>query len=351
MNPIERFLRKSSKYIALDLGTANIRVFVKDDKDILIEPCVVAVNQSTGKVIAVGNEAKKMIGRTPDNITAIQPLKNGVISDFNATEAIIYYFIEKVKSRIGILQSFVKPSVVMGVPSLITEVEIKAVMDSAKSAGAGKVYIIEEPLAAAIGAGLPIDNPQGSMIIDIGGGTTDIALISMGNIVIDNTVKIAGDEIDLAIQEYVRRKYNLLIGIKMAEDLKKNLGAALPSKDNKKMEIKGRDLISGLPNTSSISSVEITEAISPVLNQILLAINEALEKSPPELVADLISTGIFLGGGGALIKDLDKFLSQKLKLNVNIIEVPVFSVTRGLISVLDNIDLLEKIQFKDYILR
>lgn len=351
MDFLDNFLQKFTKDIAIDLGTANIRVFIKGENKVLKEPCVVAINQNTGKVLAVGHEARKMIGRTPAHITAVQPLKSGVISDFNATEALIYYFVEKVRPRLGMISQLLKPVVLIGVPSLITEVEIKAVIDSAKSAGARKVFIVEEPLAAAIGSDLPIEDAVGNMIVDIGGGTTDIAVISMGGIVIDNTIKTAGDEMDLAIQEYIRKKYNLLIGLKMAEDLKINLGSALPRKESSSIAVKGQDLLTGLPKSVEISSIEVTEALEPVLDEILVAIKEAIERTPPEIVSDLILNGLYLAGGGALIKDIDNFFSNKLKVKVNVSRDPIFSVSRGLSKILGNIELLNRVQFKDFILR
>ena len=348
----QNFLSKFSGDIAIDLGTANIRVFSKDNNQTVKEPSIIAFNTTTGKVLAVGNEARVMVGRTPENIVAVQPLKDGVVSDFNATEAMINYFIVKTRGNSKFMSTIVRPRVIIGVPSLITEVEINAVIDSAKSAGARRVYVVVEPVAAAIGAELPIEDPRGNMIVDIGGGTTDIAVISLGGIIIDNTINIAGDEMDQSIVDYIKNKYNLLIGTKMAEDVKVTIGYALSNKtDDQYYDIKGQDLVSGLPRSTKISSVEITEALSPILDKIHDAIKDAVEKSPPEIISDLLTNGIYLSGGGALIKNLDKYLSQRLKIPVKITQDPVFSVIKGLGKLLDNINLLEKFEVKDLILR
>lgn len=351
MKIIDKFVDSSIRTIAIDLGTANIRILSKGSNEIIKEPCIVAINQTTGKVLAVGEEARKMVGRTPANITAIQPLKNGVISDFNATQSLIYHYINQVKPGINFLSRFVWLVIVIAVPSLITEVEIKAVIDSAKSAGAKKVYIVEEPIAAAIGANLKIEEAKGSMIVDIGGGTSDIAVISLGGILVDNTIKVAGDSMDIAIQDYIRNKYNLLVGIKMAEDLKIELGNAVAEKNIKVKTVKGQDIITGLPKSIEISSLEVTEALLPVLNKILNSIKEAIEKSPPEIISDLINRGIYLAGGGSLIKNIDKFFGQSLGIEVHIPKDSIYCVSNGLRKVLEDTKLLEQVQFKDYILR
>jgi len=353
MNIIQNILSKLSENIAIDLGTANIRILI-NGKEIIKEPSVVAINTNNGKILAIGNDAKQMIGRTPANIVAIQPLKNGVISDFNATEALIHYFIEKSKAKMKLISQVFNPVIVIGVPSIITEVEIKAVIDSAKSAGARKVFVIEEPIAAAIGAGLDIEQAQGCMIVDIGGGTTDIAIMSLGGILIDNSIKVAGDEMDKSIIEYIQNKYNLFIGLKMAEDVKKALASAIPKPTNSELQIfqiKGQDMLSGLPKSTEVNSYEISEAISPVIEKILNAIKEAIEKTPPEIIGDLISEGIVLTGGGALIHNLDKFLAQKLKIKVIVAKDPILNVVQGISKILDNIDLLERIHIKDLILK
>ena len=351
MNIPKNIKNKLFKTIAIDLGTANIRVLVKGSDKIINEPCIVAINKSTGRVIAVGSEARQMVGRTPSNITAIQPLKNGVISDFDSTQSLISHYLNKVRTESKIIGKLSWFTVIIAVPSLISEVEIKAVVDSSKTAGAKKIYIVEEPIAASVGSGIKIADARGSMIVDIGGGTTDIAIISLGSIVVDNTVRVAGDSMDKAIQEYIKSKYNFLIGLKVAEDLKKKIGNAISEKSSEKVEIKGQDLINGLPKSISIYSIEVTEALSPILVNILNAIKEAIEKAPPEIISDLIDNGIHLTGGGALIKNLDKFLSKELRLPVIVPNDPILSVTNGLKLILNDSKLLESVQFKDYILR
>lgn len=351
MQFIDNIISKFSQDIAIDLGTANVRVFFKGLDEIIKEPSVIALNSLTGKILAVGNDARVMIGRTPANIVALQPLKDGVISDFSAAEAIIHYFINKSQNKANIKNLIFRPRVIIGVPSSISEVEINAVVDSAKSAGARKVYIVEEPVAAAVGADLKIESALGNLIVDIGGGTTDIAVISMGGIVVDNTVKIAGDEMDQAIVEYIKNKYNLLIGIKMAEDMKIRNGNIAVNKDLGKFMVKGQDLISGLPKSTEISSHEVSEALTPVISKITLAIKEAIEKSPPEIISDLITNGIFLSGGGSLIKGLDKYISSELKIAVHIVDDPIYSVVKGISKMLDNISLLESLKIKDLILK
>jgi rod shape-determining protein MreB len=351
MKLIDNVANKITRDIAIDLGTANIRIVLKEGGRVIIEPSIVAINQSTGKILAVGEEAKRMIGRTPANIIAVQPLKNGVISDFNATEALISNYIKKVRPSMGTLSKFLWLNAIIAVPSLITEVEIKAVIDSAKSAGAKKVYIVEEPVAAAIGSGIKIEEASGSMIVDIGGGTSDIAVISLGGIVVDNTIKVAGDSMDTAIQDYVRKKYNLLIGIKMAEELKIKIGNAIPPKSSEKMGVKGQDIITGLPKSLEIDSLEVTEALNPILNKILSAMKEAIEKSPPEIISDLINNGVHITGGGALIKNIDKYFAKDLGIKVIIPKDPIFSVANGLKLMLEDSSLLHRMQFKDFILR
>ena len=330
--------------IGIDLGTSTTLIAVKGQGVVINEPSVVAINQQTRKILAVGLEAKRMIGRTPANIIAIKPLDDGVISDFDSTEAMIRYFIYKVYEEYPKMFKITKPRIVIGVPSSTTEVEVRAVIDAAKSAGARKVYIIEEAMAAAIGARLPIDDASGSMIVDIGGGTTDIAVISLGGIVVDNTIRIAGNDLDDAILNYVKNKYNLLMGQKMAEDIKIAVGSAAPYKDEVDIEVKGRDLISGLPRILKISVGEVREAMIPVLEKIAEAIREAVEKTPPEILADLLDRGITLAGGGALIRNLDKFLEERLKTPVIIAEDPIKAVVRGTETLLDEIDLLERVK-------
>jgi len=330
--------------IGIDLGTANTMVAVKGHGIVLSEPSVVAVNKNTKQVMAVGSEARRMIGRTPSNIVAVRPLRDGVISDFDSTEAMIRYFIRKVHKDFPKMFTMPRPRVVVGVPSNITEVEGRAVMDAAISAGARKAYIIEEPMAAAIGCRIPIEDASGSMIIDIGGGTTDIAIISLGGIVVDNTIRIAGDEIDQEIVNFAKHKYNIAVGEKMAEDIKIAIGSAAPMKKETEAQIKGRDLISGLPKVVVVSSVEIREAITKVLDKIAEAAREALEQSPPEILSDLLERGITLVGGAALLEGIDKYFEEKLRTPVIIGEDPMSAVARGTSILLSEIDLLERIQ-------
>lgn len=333
--------------IAIDLGTANIVVAVGGHGVVLDEPSVVAINQRTKQVLAVGNEAKQMIGRTPGNVLAVRPLRDGVISDFDTAEALIRYAMQRVFRKYGSLYKVNKPRVVIGVPSLITEVEARAVIDAAKLAGARKVYLVEEPIAAAIGTGLPIADAMGSMVIDIGGGTTDIAVISMGGMVVDNTIKLAGDEMDEAIVEYIKHKYSLLIGEKMAETLKMNIGSAYPQKDEQRSEMSGRDLVTGLPKSVTISGIEVREALEPNIEKITEAAKEAIERTPPEILTDLLRNGVVLVGGGAMLRGLDKYLSEKLKLSVRVSDHPSRAVVMGAYKLLDSIDLLELVQVKE----
>lgn len=330
--------------IGMDLGTANTMVTVRGKGVIIKEPSVVALNKKTKQILAVGSEARKMIGRTPANIVAIKPLSDGVISDFDTTEAMIRYFIKKAHESDGKSFKIPRPRVVIGIPSVITEVEARAVIDAAMSAGARKAYVIEEPLAASIGASLPIDEASGSMIVDIGGGTTDIAVISLGGIVVDRTIRIAGVEMDEEIVAFARHKYNLLIGERTAEDIKIAIGSASPLKKEKEFEMRGRDLVTGLPKTIRVSSVEIREALMGPLGQIVDAIKDAIESTPPELLSDLLDRGITMAGGGSLLRGIDKFLTKRLKTPVHIAEDPISCVVRGAGKVLEDIDLLSKVQ-------
>lgn len=350
MNFFPELLNRFSHDIAIDLGTANIRLLVKGEDEIISEPSIVVLN-NTQKVLAVGNSAREMIGRTPSTIKAVQPLKNGVISDFVSTEALIKHFIKEAQKKKKTLSKLLRPRVIVAVPSLITEVEIKAVIDAVKSAGGRKVYIVEEPMAAAIGSGLPIERASGSMIVDIGGGTTDIAVISLGEIVVDNTLRVAGDKMDQAIVDYVRNKYNLLIGIKMAEDVKVKLASANPVVKDEVMLVKGQDILTGLPKSIDITSNEVSEALRKSVDTILLSVKDALEKSPPEILSDLLSNGIVLCGGGAHIKNLDKYYSSRLKVPVVVAQEPIFCVIKGLTKLVNNIELLDTIQVKDFILK
>jgi rod shape-determining protein MreB len=345
-NPVEKVWQIFTPDVAIDLGTATTLVAIKGGGVVINEPSVVALNTKTQQILAVGEEARHMIGRTPANVSAVRPLRDGVISDFDATEAIIRYFIQKVFLMYDRFFKINKPRIIIGVPSLITEVEARAVLDAAKSAGARKVYVIEEPIAAAIGVDLPIEEAVGSMIVDIGGGTTDIAVLSLGGMVVDNTIKIAGDEMDEAVLEYIKNKYQLLLGNKMAEDLKLKIGSADMLKEELSTEISGRDLGTGLPKTIKISSIEVREALAPVIEKIADAAKEAIEKTPPEILTDLLSRGVVLVGGGALIPGIDRYLSKKLKAPVHVAPNPMQAVVNGTYKLLDDIALLEKVQIK-----
>jgi rod shape-determining protein MreB and related proteins len=332
-----------SKDLAIDLGTANTLVYVKGRGIVANEPSVVAVHRDargTKKVIAVGEEAKKMLGKTPGNIVAIRPLKDGVIADFEITEAMLKYFIQKIHNK----KSYARPRIVISVPSGITPVEKRAVKESAESAGAREVYLIEEPMAAAIGVGLPITEASGSMIVDIGGGTTEVAVISLAGIVYCNSVRVGGDKIDDAIIQYVKRKYNLLIGERTAESIKINIGSAYPNHDEEiAMEIKGRDLVGGIPKTLEISSREVREAIAEPVNAIVEAVRIALEVTPPELASDIVDKGIVISGGGALLRNLDLLIKEVSRLPVVIAENPLTAVAEGAGKALDEMNLLRDI--------
>ncbi len=329
--------------MAIDLGTANTLIYVKGKGIVLREPSVVAVKEDGRykKVLAVGEEAKRMLGRTPGNIQAIRPLKEGVIADFEVAEAMLRYFIQKIHNR----RFLVRPRIIISVPSRTTQVERRAVKESAESAGAREVYLIEEPMAAAIGAGLPITEPTANMVVDIGGGTTEIAVISLAGIVYSNSVKVAGDKLDEAIMQYIKRKYNLLIGESTAEQIKIKIGNVMPEPPYETMEIKGRDLISGVPKTVSISAEEIREAINENIQVIVQAIKEALEQTPPELAADIVDRGIVLTGGGSLLKNLDKLIREETQLPVMVAEDPLCSVVLGCGKALDNLEILKELMF------
>lgn len=314
-----------SNDMGIDLGTATTLVFVKGEGVVLCEPSVVAIEKETNRVVAVGEEAKKMLGRTPGNIVAIRPMKDGVISDFEVTEAMLKYFIKKVHKR----KTFLSPSMVIAIPSGITAVEKRAVRDSAERAGARQVVLIEEPKAGAIGVGLPVEEPAGNMIIDIGGGTTEFAVISLGGIVYSKSIRIAGDEMDAAIIEYLRKTYNLMIGERTAEEIKIRIGSAYPLEEELSMDVRGRDLISGLPKTVTITSVEIREALSDPVQAIVDASKSTLEQTPPELSADLIDRGIVMAGGGSLLRGLDKRIAEETGLPVHIADDPATAVVLG----------------------
>lgn len=336
---IGSILRFFSSDLAIDLGTANTLVLAKNKGVVVHEPSIVAINKLTGRVEAVGKEAKEMVGRTPANIIAIRPMKDGVIADFDSTEKMLDYFIKKAHNR----NMWVRPRIVIGVPSEITQVEKRAVRDAAYRARATEVYLVEETMAAAIGAGLPITEPSGNMIVDIGGGTTDVAVISLAGIVYSRSVRVAGNEMDEAIIQYIKKKYNLLIGERTAEQVKIELGSAFVMDEELSMEIKGRNLMEGVPKTIIITDAEIREALSDTVAIIVNTVHEALEKTPPELSADILDRGIVLTGGGALLKKLDVRLREETGLPVTVAEQPLYSVVLGAGKMLDNIDLLRKV--------
>ncbi len=337
--PMNFMYNMFSSDLAVDLGTANTLIYVKGRGVVSSEPSVVAINSNTKEILAIGQEAKNMLGRTPANISAVRPMKDGVIADYDTTEKMIRYFILKVHNR----RSLVRPRMVICIPSGVTQVEKRAVKDSAIQAGAREVYLIEEPMAAAIGAGLPIQEPSGNMVVDIGGGTTEVAVISLSGIVYANSVRVGGDEMDDNIVNYIKRQYNLLIGTATAEDLKIKLGSAFPLENEIKTEIKGRDLVTGIPKTIEISDSEIREALKEAIAKIVDAVRIALEQTPPELSADIVDRGIVLTGGGALLKNLDKRLSHETGLPIIVSDDPLKAVALGSGKVLDDIELLKKV--------
>ena len=339
MGLVDDFLGRFSNDLAIDLGTANTLVYLKGKGIVINEPSVVAIEKKTGKVLAVGAEAKRMLGRTPGNIVTIRQMRDGVIADFEIAEKMLSHFIMKTHNR----STFVRPRIVIGVPSRITQVEKRAVRDSAQLAGAREVYLIEQPVAAAIGAGLPIAEPSGNMVVDIGGGTTDVAVISLAGIVYSESVKVAGDKMDEAIINYIKRKYNLLIGEPMAEQIKFEIGSAFPLEERRTITIKGRDLISGIPKTLVMDDSEIREALSETISAIVNAIKVALENTPPELAGDIIDRGIVLTGGGSLLRGMDVRLREETNLPVITVENPLTTVVLGTGKVLDEIDLLKKV--------
>lgn len=336
---INHILGLFSNDMGIDLGTATTLVYAKGQGIVLCEPSVVAIQKGTHNVLAVGEEAKRMLGRTPGNIIAIRPMKDGVIADFEITEDMLRYFIKKVHNR----KVFVRPRMVIAIPSGITEVEKRAVKDSAEHAGAREVYLVEEPIAAAIGVGLPIQEPSGNMIIDIGGGTTEIAVISLAGIVFSRSIRIGGDELDDAIIEHLKKTYNLMIGERTAEDIKIKIGSAYPLEEELTMDVRGRDLVAGLPKTITISSEEVREAVAGPISAILEATRMTLERTPPELSSDLIERGIILAGGGALLRGMDKLISEETGLPVHVAEDPMTAVAIGTGKVLSEIKYLKKV--------
>lgn len=327
-----------AKDIGIDLGTSTTLVYVKGTGVVLKEPTVVAINDITGEVLAVGATAKEMLGRTPDNIVAVKPLKGGVIANFYGTRMMLEEFISKAVKK----SMFSKPRVVICVPSGITDVEAMAVEQVANDAGAKEVYIMEEAMAAAIGAGIKVDSPEGSMIVDIGGGTTEVAVISLGGIVASNAIRIAGDNLDRDIIEYIKEKYNVIIGDNIAEEIKNTIGAAFSSMTEEKMQVKGRNLSTGLPDTVTVTTSDIQKAMSRVLEEIVKTINLTLEKTPPELAADIMERGIIVCGGGAYIKNIDRYISDSVGIPVLIANNPLECVVRGAGSSLSNIEVLKK---------
>jgi rod shape-determining protein MreB len=331
-----------SNDLAIDLGTATTLIYVRGKGIVCCEPSVVAVHvgaRGHKKVLAVGREAKQMLGKTPGNIVAMRPMKDGVIADFEITESMLRYFIQRAHNR----RKLIMPRVIICVPFGITEVEKRAVKESAESAGARKVHLIDEPMAAAIGAGLPITEPTGNMILDIGGGTTEVAVISLKGIVYSVSVRVAGDKMDEAILSYIKRKYNLLIGERTAEQVKINIGCAYPDNEDRTMEVKGRDLIAGIPKTLVIGQEEIREALDEPINAIVDAVKQALERTPPELAADIVDKGIVMAGGGSLLRNLDILLREETGLPVMLCEDPISAVVLGSGKCLDQLDLLEEI--------
>ena len=326
--------------IGIDLGTANVLVYVDGKGIVLEEPSVVAIEKNTNSVLAVGEEARKMIGRTPANIVAIRPLKDGVISDYEATEKMLKYFTERIVEKKG-FGRLVMPRIMVCVPTGVTDVEKKAVREATIEAGAREVYIIEEPIAAAIGAGMDISLPNGNMVIDIGGGTTDIAVISLGGAVVSDSIKIGGDKFDAAIAEYIKKKHNLLIGERSAEKLKIEIGTAKKDSEERTMKISGRNIIKGLPETIEISSVEIADALEDCIKQIIAVTRGVLEKTPPELAADISTSGIVMTGGGALLRNLNKRIEESTGINVIVADEPLSCVARGTGASLSTLDLLE----------
>jgi rod shape-determining protein MreB len=337
---LDAFLGMFSRDIGIDLGTANTLVHVRDRGIVISEPSVVAIEQRTKRVLAIGAEAKRMLGRTPANIIAVRPLRDGVISDFDVTEQMIKYFVHKVHDRVGLIP---RPRMLIGIPSGVTEVEKRAVRDAALNAGARWARLIEEPMAAAIGAGLPVGEPTGSLIVDIGGGTTEVAVISLGGIVVSRSLRIGGDELDQDIISYARREYNLLLGERTAEDIKIAIASAYPGEyDEQRVTLRGRDLLTGLPRAVEITAEQVREAIEVSVQQIVDTIKDTIEETPPELVADIMDQGIVLAGGGALLQGLDRRVSEATQMPVHVADDPLTCVARGTGKALEELDVLER---------
>jgi len=340
-SPLNALLGLFSRDMGIDLGTATVLVLVHGQGIVIHEPSVVAIEKKSKRVLAIGAEAKEMIGRTPANIVAIRPLRDGVISDFDVTERMLHYFINKAHEQTRM--PLPRPRVVVGIPSGVTEVEKRAVRDASLSAGAREAYLIEEPMAAAIGAGLPITDSVGSMVVDVGGGTTEVAVIALGGVVVSRSIRVAGDEMDEDIVQYARQKYNLLIGERMAERTKIAIGSAFPLPEEKTMTIYGRNLITGLPQAIEVSSVEIREALAGSVGTICSTVREAIDDTPPELIADLIEQGVALAGGASQLQGLAERLSQETKMRVYVADDPVTCVVRGAGAVLEQLDKLHKV--------
>jgi rod shape-determining protein MreB len=333
---LDAFLGMFSRDIGVDLGTANTLVHVRGRGIVISEPSVVAIDSKTRQVLAVGAEAKRMVGRTPASITAVRPLRDGVISDFDVTEQMIKYFVQRVHDRVGLIP---RPRMLLGIPSGVTEVEKRAVRDAALNAGARWARLIEEPMAAAIGAGLPIGEPTGSLIVDIGGGTTEVAVISLGGIVISRSVRIGGDELDQDVIGWARREFNLLVGERTAEDIKIAIGSAYPGPhDAQRMSVRGRDLLTGLPRSVEVSADQVREALEPSVAQIVDTIKDTIEETPPELVADIVDQGIVLAGGGALLHGIDRRIAEATQMPVIVADDPLTCVARGTGIVLERLD-------------
>jgi len=341
--PASRFFGLFSNDLAIDLGTANTVIYVRNQGIVLDQPSVVAVKYSTNEVLAAGDKAKKMLGKTPESITACRPIRDGVIANYELTESLIRYFVSEVHNN---RKTLVRPRMIIGVPSGITQVERRAVEDSAKQAGAREVYTIMEPMAAAIGAGLPVEDPAGNMIVDIGGGTTEVAIISLKDVVYCKSVRVGGDEMDRSIVQYVKRKYNLLIGERTAEVIKMNIGTAMLGDESKKFDVKGRDLVTGVPKTVTLSDAEVFEALTEPISVILDAVRSALENAPPELSSDLVDRGIVMAGGGSLLRSLDVLISKETGLPVRVSDNPLLSVVIGAGKVIDELDF-----FRDALLK
>ena len=341
-SPLASFLGMFSHDIAIDLGTANTLVTVRGRGIVVDEPSVVAIDRVSKRVLAIGEEAKRMVGRTPASIVAVRPMRDGVISDFAVTERMLHHFIRSVHERFGL--GIPKPRVVIGIPSGATEVEKRAVHDASIAAGARATYLIEEPMAAAIGSGLPVMNPAGSMIVDVGGGTTEVAVIALGGIVVSTSVRAAGDGMDQAIISYARQVHNMLIGERTAEQVKIEAGSAFPLEDEGAVDLRGRDLATGLPKSVEVSTVELRDALSPVTNEIVKAVRSTIEITPPELVADLMMHGIAMAGGGSLLRGLDRRIATETRFPVYVAERPLWAVVRGCGETLEETETLRKVQ-------